>query len=140
MTTLDSLVDGLASALVALDGTDHLFLWRGGSSAFISDGGSNRFVQFARSGTDLRAESVGDQYLDDGDELTPAQHADLVQLGWSPPDESGNYWGQWPDPPPFRAVAAMALETLGRIHGVEHAEQLDFRGSPEILRAFLPSS
>jgi T3SS (YopN, CesT) and YbjN peptide-binding chaperone 3 len=129
------LVEGLARALAALDDERSLTLSR---RPGVSEGGSNRFVQFAGfgSGSGLRAESVGDRYLEAGDELTSQQRTRLAELGWLPPDEGGNYWRQWTDPLPYHDVAVMALQTLREVHGVEHGEQLDFDASAEILRAF----
>lgn len=136
MTTLDSLRDRLAAVLAGLDETQSLTIARTGSMDFVSEEGSNRFVQFALFGTELRAESVGDRYLSGVDQLTPDQNAVLAELGWSPPDESGNYWTAWDDPVPYDAVAVMALATLASVHGVEHAEQLSFSGSPGVLEMF----
>ncbi len=136
MTTLDSLHDRLATVLAGLDETQSLTIERTGSMDFVSEEGSNRFVQFALFGTELRAESAGDRYLSGADQLTPEQHAALAGLGWSPPDESGNYFAAWADPVPYEAVAAMALATLASVHGVEHAEQLSFSGSPGVLEMF----
>jgi hypothetical protein len=129
VTTLDSLLDRLAMVLAGLDETQSLTIRRTGSMDFVSEEGSNRFVQFALFGTELRAESVGDRYLSGGDQLTAEHHATLAQLGWSPPDVSGNYWAAWANPVPYEAVAAMALATLNAVHGVQHAEQLGFKGS-----------
>ncbi len=127
------LIERLALALEALDETQSLTISRTGSSGFVSESGSNRFVQFVRFGPGLRAESVGERYLDDGDELTAEQLHQLEALGWLPPDEGGNYWAQWAEAPPFQDVAATALQTLQQVHGVEHVEQLDFSGSGPIV-------
>ena len=136
MTTLASLVDGLARALAALDDERILILSRPGSRWYVSEEGSNRFVQFACCGDTLRAESVGERYLEGHDQLTSDQRARLLELGWSAPDEGGNYWKEWSAPVPLGEVSAMALQTLGAVHGVEHGEQLDFDACAEVLRAF----
>jgi hypothetical protein len=135
MTTLDSLVAGLARALAALDDDETLVLSRRGSNSHVAGVRSNRFVQFACFGSDLRGESVGDRFLEAGDALTLQQRSGLARLGWLAPDEGGNFWREWADPPPYRDVARMALQTLREVHGVEDVEQLGVGCSAEILEA-----
>ncbi|QGG94355.1 TY-Chap domain-containing protein [Actinomarinicola tropica] len=136
MTSLEHLVEPLSGALAALTEDESLIISRPGSLDPTLTDGSNRFVQFTRFGSDLRAESVGDRYLEGADQLTPDQVTVLLELGWETPDEGGNYWGQWEEPVPLGMVAAMAVRTLQLVHGVEHIEQLDIDGSPEITRTF----
>ena len=129
MTELMTMSSRLAAALDSLPDGEHLFLCRFGASSFVSDEGSNRFVQFARYGEGIRAESVGNQYLEGADQLSPEDEQALAILGWFPPDEGGNHFREWDEAPPFVEIAELCLRTLWRIHGVEHVEQLDVSGA-----------
>lgn len=133
MTELREIVQRLADAVGRLDDSTHLVVSRAGSDRFVDEEGSNRFVQFARSGPVLRAESVGERYLSGHDHLSGAQRDALTRLGWQDPDESGNHWRQWEAPLPLRDVAAFALETLEYVHGAQDVEQLRFDAAPTVL-------
>src|SRR5690606_11303787 len=98
---------------------------------------SDRYVQFALLGPYLRAESVGNQYLQGADRLTPDQLADLDRLGWNAPDDSGNHW-RWFDPRDHLDAARLAVTTLHEVHGVDHPRQLTFDAAPHVLDLLRP--
>lgn len=133
MSELREIVRRLALVLGRLDDTTHLGISREGSDRFIGEDGSNRYLQFGRSGSMLRAESVGDRYLSGPDRLTDEQHDALRELGWQDPNSSGNHWRHWDAPLPLEEIAAFAVETLERVHGVIDLEQLRFDAAPTVL-------
>lgn len=99
--------------------------------------GSNRYLQFATFGPNLRAESVGDVYLEDDESLSVADRAWLIGHGWETPDHSGNYWRHW-EPAHHLAAATAALVTLHAVHGVVDLAQLDVDSNqPQALEPFL---
>lgn len=134
MTDIFDLIDPLADALAALECDHHFVVARAGSTWFMTENDTNRYVQFVVYEGGLRAESVGDRYLESGARLTPEQIVRLDELGWSLPDDGGNYWRQWDEPVPFREVAELAVRTLFHVHQAVYVEQLDVSGPPEIER------
>ncbi len=102
----------LAELLTRLIDDRHTFV-------VVEAGVTNRFVQFiACEGEWLRAESVGNRYLD-GDALTLRDELELARLGWNSPEtddgDCGNYWRMW-DPPNVLDAAQLAALTLCRVH------------------------
>ncbi len=122
--SLVALVPALAEALALLDDTHHVI---------ISQKGSNRYMQFAAFGANLRGESVGDAYLEGAEMLSPEELAWLGGHGWNDPDVGGNYWRHW-EPADFLAAATVAIVTLHMVHHVWYVGTLDLHSDdPEVL-------
>ena len=99
-----------------------------------------RFVQFAgSSASGLRAESVGNAYLAETDQLLGDQVAALIAAGWRSPthapdaskaekDPAGspNFFADFDAPVPFDEVADLAVRTLVQIFEVSHPDQLEY--------------
>jgi hypothetical protein len=62
----------------------------------------------------LWIEAVGPSHLRQG--LDDSQHAEMLSLGWNPPDPDGrhgaNYWKSWPNRTSEFAAAAMMITTF----------------------------
>lgn len=97
----------------------------------------NRFVQFMNQGCGFRAETISDFYLADNDRLTEEDRASLLDLGWDAPtnlpdelgfrpDGSPNYSLDLANPVPLEDLAAMAVNTLVLVHGVQHPNLLEY--------------
>lgn len=88
---------------------------------------ANRYLQFLTyDGTALLAESVGDDYLEPGFELTGGERQKLARLNWNPPtpgEHTGNYWRRWAPPDPADAGQLAAL-TLIRVHHLTDPAQV----------------
>lgn len=86
---------------------------------------SYRYIQYATfdGKANLRAESVSNQYLYDGELLNGAELLWLRNHGWNEPDEGGNYWRHW-EPADHTVAALVGVVTLHLIHGVTTPEQL----------------
>lgn len=110
------LVPLLAEALDRLASDDHLI---------IDVAGTSRYVQFAAFELGLRAESTDNRYLGAGEQLTYEQVSWLVDHGWCPPDESGNFWRHWEPADPYQA-AIVAVCTMHKVHGVTDPRELAF--------------
>lgn len=123
--TLVNLIPGLARALGALDEDHHLII-------DIVD--SPRYVQFATFGPNLRAETIGQRYLEAcGDRHDDEDLAWLRAHGWDDPDQGGNHFHEWTPSQPLAAATA-AVVTLHTVHGVTSARQLEFSsGDPAVL-------
>jgi hypothetical protein len=120
VVTWTELADGLAATLPAL-GQAHLV---------ISTKIGNRFVQFASDPEDgLRAETVGNEYLEPADRHTDAQVAELLALGWNEPthaSDAPNYFRDWEPPAlPWDDIAQLAVKTLRTI-GVAEPAALEY--------------
>jgi hypothetical protein len=87
-----------------------------------------RYVQFiVRPDGSMWAESVGEVFLDDGDEFDDEQHRTLAQLGWNPPElfgrGKGNYWREYDDGC-FLEAASIAALTIVDVFGGEPHESI----------------
>jgi hypothetical protein len=110
------------------------------------------FVQFAGQGpSGLRAETVGNGFLDESEQLDAVALTRLTAIGWRPPtsspapdgapggdpDGSPNHYRDWEPPVPYEQVAAMAVDTLVGIFDVSHPGLLCYRafarGGAQIL-------
>jgi hypothetical protein len=73
----------------------------------------HRFVQFASSPNGgVKAEAIGNYYLDDNEKLPSSTCRALVKLGWKGPRKKGNFWRRWRSPVPFQELVALAVTTL----------------------------
>jgi hypothetical protein len=88
------------------------------SVVFVVPGRKNRYVQLSFSDGFLAAESVGNEYLDSTEQLSPDDEKLLDALEWNPPDtdHAGNFWKEWRHPLPYVEVAALLTQTLLVIH------------------------
>jgi hypothetical protein len=119
----------LALALAALEEDEWLIL---------SLKQRQRFVQFVNQGdAGLRAETVSDYYLEEGDQLSDGDRALLLKLGWDAPtnlpdafgyrpDGSPNYFVDLAHPVPCDELAALAVATLKTVHGAVHPGVLEY--------------
>jgi hypothetical protein len=85
-------------------------------------------VQFiVRPDGSIWAESVGDVYLDEGNEFDDDQQRRLEQLGWTPPElfgpGHGNYWREYDEGQYVEAASALAL-TFVDVFGAEPHESI----------------
>jgi len=77
----------------------------------------------------IRAEAVGNSNLPSTRPLTPAQEAQLAELGWQRPgpEEVGrNFFRMWPIPAPFEDVARLAVRTLRDVYGISAPAELRY--------------
>lgn len=100
--------------------------------------GTDRYVQFMDQGAfGLRAESVSDFYLSDGDHLGEEDYRALMNLGWHAPtrlpeffghdfDGSSNYYVDLARPVSVEDVAVMAVLTLIHVHRAGHPGRLEY--------------
>jgi hypothetical protein len=108
-------VPALAAVLANID--EGSFLW-------LTRRGTGRYVQFIAYESGLRGETVGNAYLERGDQLGVDDLAWLAHHGWSEPDECGNYWRHWEPANPLAAATA-GFVTLHLIHGLERLRDLE---------------
>ncbi|MEQ8842291.1 MAG: hypothetical protein RIB98_15005 [Acidimicrobiales bacterium] len=100
----------------------------------------NRFVQFAAQGYfGMRAETVGNAYLEGPERLSIEDIAILRALGWNDPtsgpgvvpqadpDGSPNHYLEWAPPLDHAEIAELAVRTLLEIHDVAHPGWLTYR-------------
>jgi type III secretion system-like peptide-binding chaperone len=103
---------------------------------------TNQFVQFmAQGGHGMRAEAVGNEFLDSAAQLSNESVARLVAMGWhaptyalkvkpateeEPPDGSPNFYLDAGAPVPYGDLAALAVKTLREIYRVGHPGQLEY--------------
>lgn len=119
----------LVMALAALEEDEHLLL---------QVKGTNRYVQFMdQGGYGMRAETVSDYYLPEGEHLGEADYRYLMKLGWHAPtlvpgtsvegaDGSPNYYLDLARPLPLDDVAVMAVLTLIHVHRASHPGELEY--------------
>jgi hypothetical protein len=119
----------LVGALMALEEDEYLFL---------EVKGTDRYVQFMdQGGYGMRAESVSDYYLDDGDHLGEDDYRRLLRLSWhaptqvpgtTAPDPEGppNYFVDVARPLPLVDLANLAVFTLMHVHGACHPAELEY--------------
>jgi hypothetical protein len=122
------IVPHLAEALRRLADDSHLV---------IGVHNSNRYVQFATFRPNLRLETIGPRYLEEGDEVVAVN--ELVWLadhGWHDADDGGNLWREW-IPADEVAAAVAAVEVLLDVHGVTDAERLWFQSEDDDALAAL---
>lgn len=122
------IVPHLAEALRRLEDDSHLV---------IGIHGSVRYVQFATFRPNLRLETIGPRYLEEGGEVMPVDELVwLADRGWHDADDGGNLWQEW-IPADEDAAAAAAVEALVGVHGVTDVEQVWFySGDEDALAAF----
>jgi hypothetical protein len=89
---------------------------------------ASRYVQFiVRPDGSMWAESVGEVFLDDGDEFDDEQHQRLDELGWNAPElfghGRGNYWREY-DEGHFLEAASIAALTIVDVFGGEPHESI----------------
>ena len=96
----------------------------------------NYFVQFAQGGEEgFRAEAVGNAYLRGRWVLAPAKEQRLAELGWVrpvqqaqvAPEESRNFFHEWPAPPPYEEIAGLAVRSLREVYEVDRPDELLYR-------------
>ena len=116
-------------ALAALEEDEHLLL---------QVKGTHRYVQFMdQGGYGMRAETVSDYYLPEGEHLGEADYRYLMKLGWHAPtlvpgtsvegaDGSPNYYLDLARPLPLEDVAVMAVLTLIHVHRASHPGELEY--------------
>ncbi len=100
--------------------------------------GTGPYVQYAHSGRQgFRAEASANQHLAPAHALTPESEERLGELGWQWPEMSGtggdrNFHREWPNPAPWREVAALTVRTLRDVFGVPSPALLRYlhRGFP----------
>jgi len=88
----------------------------------------DRYVQFIiRPDGSVWSESVGDVYLDDGDEFDDDQRRVLAQLGWNAPElfgpGHGNYWREYDEGHLLDAASSVA-STFIEVFGAEPHESV----------------
>ena len=100
--------------------------------------GTDRYVQFMDQGAfGLRAESVSDFYLSEGDHLSEEDYRILLNLGWHAPtrlpeifghdfDGSSNYYLDLARPVSMEDVAVMAVLTFIHVHRAGHPGRLEY--------------
>jgi hypothetical protein len=108
---------------------------------------TNQFVQFAAQGRHgMRAETVGNAYLEPATQLTAASVASLVTMGWraptlkpkrtsqeeEPPDGSPNFFLDAATPVPYGHLAALAVKALREVYRVGHPGQLEYTGASSV--------
>jgi T3SS (YopN, CesT) and YbjN peptide-binding chaperone 3 len=102
---------------------------------------TNQFVQFAAQGRHgMRAETVGNAYLERDAQLSADSVASLVTMGWhaptlkptrtsqeeDPPDGSPNFFVDAATPVPHGHLAALAVKALREVYRVGHPGQLEY--------------
>lgn len=116
------LIGSLADTLSAL-----------GAGQFISlHSSSEHWVQFMAIAGGLRAEAVGNRYLDDDNQLDDGQEAALEALGWCPPvdadniERAQNWYLELAAPVSFTEMAGIAVRTLAGVYGVGYPQDLTY--------------
>lgn len=106
----------------------------GGEGNFLillADRRRNYYVQLAgaRGVPTVRAEAVGNTFLDAPDALDPGQHARLLALGWQAPapGESDNYYRDFDarDDAQRRRIAEAVLRALTDVYAVPANRELE---------------
>lgn len=122
------LIPELAEILAGLHDQSHLV---------IEVLGTGRYLQLATCGDLLRGESVGERYLERGNELDEDDLAWMRAHGWNDPDRSGNHWHHWSTSETLAAATA-AVVTLHRVHGVRSPSRLAMSSpDPETISMIL---
>lgn len=134
----DDLTARVTAVLEELEADEYLVLQAAG----------NRFVQVAVQDFDVRVESVGDQYLDEGVPLQSDQVAALTSLGFQQSTHSAfedddaaegspNYWLELPVESSRAEIAALLVQTLQTVHEIESPRDLTYACS-SFLGEFIP--
>ena len=98
------------------------------------------YVQFAGQGSyGLRAECVGNGYLDEAHALSAGQKAQLRRIGWSSPRkaESPNFFRDFGRPVPCADAARMAVRALTEVFEIPHPGSLTYRAFDKKDRTIL---
>ncbi len=99
------------------------------------------YVQFAAQGSfGLRAECVGNKYLDEAHKLRASQVALLRRIGWSAPTGKGdspNFFRDFDRPVPFADAARMAVRALTEVFGIPHPGSLMYKAFDKKQRTIL---
>jgi hypothetical protein len=90
------------------------------------------FVQFAVDGNGgLWGEAVSNEFLGEGEQLSPEQEDRLVGLGWHRPealydrgDEPVNYFREWKGRADLKDSARLAATTLRDVFGVKGTDDI----------------
>ena len=98
------------------------------------------YVQFAAQGSfGLRAECVGNNYLDEAHALSAGQKARLRKIGWSSPrkTESPNFFRDFDRPVPCADAARMAVRALTEVFEIPHPGALMYKAFDKKDRTIL---
>ncbi len=98
------------------------------------------YVQFAAQGSyGLRAECVGNNYLDEAHALSAGQKARLGKIGWSSPRkaESPNFYRDFDRPVPCADAARMAVRALTEVFEIPHPGSLMYKAFDKKDRTIL---
>jgi hypothetical protein len=109
------------------------------------------YVQFAAQGSfGLRAECVGNNYLDKAHALRAGQMAQLRRIGWSSPtgtreeilatrrtDGSPNFFRDFDRPVPCADAARMAVRALTEVFEISHPGNLEYKAFDKKQRTIL---
>jgi hypothetical protein len=99
------------------------------------------YVQFAAQGSfGLRAECVGNNYLDEAHALSAGQMALLRRIGWSSPTGtrgSPNFFRDFDRPVPCADAARMAVRALTEVFEIPHPGSLMYKAFDKKQRTIL---
>ena len=99
------------------------------------------YVQFAAQGSfGLRAECVGNNYLDEAHALSAGQMALLRRIGWSSPTGkrgSPNFFRDFDRPVPCTNAARMAVRALTEVFEIPHPGSLRYKAFDKKQRTIL---
>ena len=99
------------------------------------------YVQFAAQGSfGLRAECVGNNYLDEAHALRAGQMALLRRIGWSSPTGtrgSPNFFRDFDRPVPCADAARMAVRALTEVFEILHPGSLEYKAFDKKQRTIL---
>ena len=98
------------------------------------------YVQFAAQGSfGLRAECVGNNYLDEAHALSAGQKARMRRMGWSSPRGtlSPNFFRDFDRPVPCADVARMAVRALTEVFEIPHPGALMYKAFDKKERTIL---
>src|ERR1035437_620483 len=99
------------------------------------------YVQFAAQGSfGLRAECVGNNYLDEAHALRAGQTALLRRIGWSSPTgtrDSPNFFRDFDRPVPCADAARMAVRALTEVFEIPHPGSLMYKAFDKKQRTIL---
>ena len=123
------LIPRLARGLALLGDLEHLI---------IETGHHNRYLQFAAWDGGLRAETVGNAYLEPDDCMACEDWDWLVANGWNPEDDGGNLWREWIPAQP-EAAATVTAVTLAEIHAFDDIRRLRFITENDTVLAAITS-
>ena len=95
-------------------------------------GRATRYVQLLTYDRGLLVESVSDDYLEPGDQLTAADQGRLAELGFAPPAAEGlagspNWSIEFDTPVDVHRVAQLLVRTLVDVHGLETPADLELK-------------